>query len=131
MIEFKGYSRIRQGQCIGEFFLYSPDELFNDVEGKEYIELYGGFSVLNFRDQGLVAEKSPFDDGIGVGGLYLEDLKSDLGGYFKIDDSPRVSRTAWFKTKEGAKRFLDKYGKIDPEGEHIGLWAPTTMIFNE
>jgi hypothetical protein len=131
MIKFSTYFQTKRGQEIGDFYLYSPDELLEDVKGKEYIEVYGGFSIWNFRDQGLVAEKSIFNDGIGVGNLYYEDIKNNLESYFKINDSPNALRSAWFKTREGAQRFLDKYEKESPGGECLGLWAPTMMIFNE
>jgi hypothetical protein len=132
MIKFRTYSQIRRGQEIGGFHLYSsPGELLNDMEGKEYVEFYGGFSVWNFKDQGLVAEKSPLNDGINEGGLYYEDMKNNLEYYFKINDSPNAFRSAWFKTREGAQRFLDKYGKENPGGECLSLWAPPIMLFNE
>ena len=131
MIKFRTYSQEKQGQKIGSFYLYSPEELLKDVKEKEYLEVYGGFAVWNMMGQGLVAEKFPHNDNIGEGGLYIDEVSSNLENYFKIDDSPKAYRTAWFKTREGAERFLEKYGKVFPGGVCLGLWAPTTMIFNE
>ena len=59
MIKFKTYSQEKQGQKIGSFYLYSPEELLEDVKEKEYLEVYGGFTVWNMKGQGLVAEKFP------------------------------------------------------------------------
>lgn len=131
MIKFRTYSQTKQGQEMGGFHLYSPDELLEDAEGKGCIEVYGGFSVWNFRDQGLVVEKSSLDNDIVESVIYYEDIKDNLEYYFEINDSPDAFRSAWFKTREGAQRFLDKYGKENPGGESFGLRAPTTLIFNE
>lgn len=128
MIKFRTYSQIKRGQNIGGFHLYSPDELLNDTEGKDCVDVYGGFSVRNIEGQGLVAEKSL---GINEGGLYYVDIKNNLEDYFKINHSPNAFRSAWFKTREGAQRFLDKYGKENLGGECLSLWAPSIMLFNE
>lgn len=134
MIKFKTYSEIKQGQEIGGFFLYSPDELLEDAREKSCLAVYGGFAVYNLKGQGMVAEKAPEgigEDSIGEGGLYFSDLEGNIEGYFTINSDPGVYRTAWFKTREGAERFLEKYGKVNPSGECLGLEFPQTLLFNE
>jgi hypothetical protein len=132
MIKFRTYSqRKKQGREISGFYLYSLDELLEDIEGKGYLEVYGGFSVWNLKGHGLVVEKSQFNNGIGKGCLSYDEIKGNPESFFNINDSPNAFRLAWFKTREGAKRFLNIYGKENLEGECLGLWAPSIMIFNE
>lgn len=129
MIKFKTYSNIKRGQEIGGFYLYSPEELLEDLKEEGRIKVYGGFSIYNIQGFGIVVDKHQIS--ISEGYLCFSDMKENMESYFKMNSSPKAFRAAWFKTRKGAERFIEKYGKENTSGKQLGFSAPSIMFFNE